>query len=159
MPTGVLFPPRYSARMDISLVTARRYILGRQGLWPGRRWQGMAGTERAMRAMEHLQLDPLTIVTRAHDLMLQARVIGYRPDDWAVLTYERRRFFDWGGWLAVRPIEELPHWRGVVQRGGGGAAGGQVERGDPDADGGRRGGLAAGPAGAQPGFGEGGPRR
>jgi uncharacterized protein YcaQ len=59
----------------ISLQTARRFILGRQGLWPGRRWQGLAGTERAMRAMEHLQLDPLGIMARAQDLMLHSRVI------------------------------------------------------------------------------------
>ena len=111
-----MFRRRYSPTMDISPTTARRYILGRQGLWPGRRWQGMAGTASAMRAMEHLQLDPLTILTRAQDLMLQGRVIDYRPDDWAILTYDRRRFFDWGGWLAVRPMEELPYWRVLMRR-------------------------------------------
>ena len=78
--------------------------------------EGLAGTETAMRAMEHLQLDPLNVVARAHDLMLQGRVIGYRPDDWARLTYDERRFFEWGGWLAVRPIEELPHWRVRMRR-------------------------------------------
>jgi uncharacterized protein YcaQ len=102
--------------IEISITTARRYILGRQGLWPGRRWRGMRGTEQAMRAMEHLQLDPLNVVARAHDLMLQSRVIDYRPDDWAVLTHQERRFFEWGGWLAVRPIEELPHWRVLMRR-------------------------------------------
>jgi len=106
--------------MDISITTARRYILGRQGLWPGRRWRGIRGTEQAMREMEHLQLDPLVVVARAHDLMLQSRVIDYHLDDWAVLTYERRRFFDWGGWLAVRPMDELPHWRVVMRRERGG---------------------------------------
>src|SRR6188472_545157 len=116
MPSGVMFRRRQSTGMDISPTTARRYILGRQGLWPGRRWQGMAGTASAMRAMEHLQLDPLTILTRAQDLMLQSRVIDYRPDDWAVLTYDRRRFFDWGGWLAVRPMAELPYWRVLMRR-------------------------------------------
>ncbi len=100
----------------ISLRTARRYILGRQGLWPGRRWRGLRGTERAMRAMEHLQLDPLVVIARAHDLMLHSRVIDYRPDDWATLTYEKRRFFDWGGWLAVRPMDELPYWRVLMRR-------------------------------------------
>jgi uncharacterized protein YcaQ len=100
----------------ISLQTARRYILGRQGLWPGRRWRGLPGTERAMRAMEHLQLDPLVVIARAHDLMLQGRVIDYLPDDWATLTYGKRRFFDWGGWLAVRPMDELPHWRVLMRR-------------------------------------------
>ena len=69
-----------------------------------------------MRALEHLQLDPLNVVARAHDLMLQSRVIGYKPDDWARLTHDKRRFFEWGGWLAVRPIEELPHWRVLMRR-------------------------------------------
>jgi uncharacterized protein YcaQ len=102
--------------VEISRQTARRFILGRQGLWPGRRWGGMTGTERAMRAMEHLQLDPLAIMARAQDLMLHSRVIDYRPDDWATLTYGRRRFFDWGGWLAVRPMEEMPYWRRLMRR-------------------------------------------
>jgi uncharacterized protein YcaQ len=102
--------------LEISIRAARRYLLGRQGLWPGRRWQGMAGTDAAMRRIQHLQLDPLNVVARAHDLILQSRVIGYRPDDWAQLTYGERRFFEWGGWLAVRPIEELPHWRVLMKR-------------------------------------------
>jgi uncharacterized protein len=100
----------------ISPQTARRFILGRQGLWPGRRWRGVQGTERAMRAMEHLQLDPLAIMARAQDLMLHSRVIDYQLDDWARLTYDRRKFFDWGGWLAVRPMDELPYWRNLMRR-------------------------------------------
>ena len=102
--------------MKISPQTARRFILGRQGLWPGRRWRGVHGTERAMRAMEHLQLDPLAIMARAQDLMLHSRVIDYQLDDWARLTYDRRKFFDWGGWLAVRPMDELPYWRNLMRR-------------------------------------------
>jgi hypothetical protein len=76
----------------------------------------MAGTDRAMRAMEHVQLDPLGIMARAQDLALHSRVIDYRPDDWATLTYGKRRFFDWGGWLAVRPMEEMPYWRNLMRR-------------------------------------------
>jgi uncharacterized protein len=102
--------------IQISIQAARRYVLGRQGLWPGRRWRGLDGTETAMRAVEHLQLDPLVVIARAHDLILQGRVIGYRPDDWATLTYGQRKFFDWGGWLAVRPMDELPYWRVVMRR-------------------------------------------
>ena len=102
--------------MEISRDTARRFILGRSGLWPGRRWAGARGTEAAMRALEHLQLDPLLVMGRAQDLILQARVADYHVDDWAIPTYERRRFFDWGGWLAVRPMEELPYWRSRMRR-------------------------------------------
>lgn len=50
--------------IEISIQTARRYVLGRRGLWPSRRWRGLDGTEQAMRAIEHLQLDPLRVVTR-----------------------------------------------------------------------------------------------
>jgi hypothetical protein len=102
--------------LPISIETARRYVLGRQGLWPGRRWRGLAGTEQAMRTIEHLQLDPLVVIARAHDLILASRVIDYRQDDWATLTYGKRRFFDWGGWLAVRPMDELPYWRVIMRR-------------------------------------------
>ena len=102
--------------IEISAVTARRFVMGRQGLWPGRRWRGLDGAGMAMRAMEDLQLDPLVIVARAHDLMLHSRVADYAIDDWAVLTYERREFFEWGGWLAVRPMEELPYFRVLMRR-------------------------------------------
>jgi uncharacterized protein len=102
--------------VEISRQTARRFILGRQGLWPGRRWRGLRGTEQAMRAMEHLQLDPLGIMARAQDLMLHSRVIDYKVDDWGRLTYGQRKFFDWGGWLAVRPMDELPYWRNLMRR-------------------------------------------
>lgn len=102
--------------LTIDRVTARRFILGRQGLWPGRRWRGAVGTEQAMLTMEYLQLDPLHIMARSHDIALHSRVLDYSPGMWERPTYEERRFFDWGGWLAVRPMAELPHWRVVMRR-------------------------------------------
>ena len=102
--------------LTIDIVTARRLILGKQGLWPGRRWQGIMGTEQAMREMEYLQLDPLQIIARSHDIQLHSRVIDYAPGMWEDLAYQQRKFFDWGGWLAVRPMDELPHWRVVMRR-------------------------------------------
>jgi uncharacterized protein YcaQ len=102
--------------IDIPIEVARRFILGKQGLWPGRRWRGLDGAEQAMRAVEHLQLDPLVIIARAHDLILHSRVADYWPGDWATLTYDQRKFFEWGGWLAVRPMDELPYWRVVMRR-------------------------------------------
>jgi uncharacterized protein YcaQ len=102
--------------LTIDIDTARRFILGKQGLWPGRRWRGIKGTEKAMRAMEYLQLDPLQIVARSQDIKLHSRVLDYAPGMWEILTYEKRKFFDWGGWLSVRPMDELPHWRVVMLR-------------------------------------------
>lgn len=38
VPTAV--PPRRSTTvLTIDIQTARRFILGKQGLWPGRRWR------------------------------------------------------------------------------------------------------------------------
>jgi uncharacterized protein YcaQ len=69
-----------------------------------------------MRQMEYLQLDPLQIIARSHDIQLHSRVLDYTPGLWEDVTYGQRQFFDWGGWLAVRPMEELPHWRVVMRR-------------------------------------------
>jgi uncharacterized protein YcaQ len=102
--------------LNVDIDTARRFILGKQGLWPGRRWRGIEGAEQAMRAMEYLQLDPLQIIARSHDIKLYSRVLDYTPGMWEDLAYEQRKFFDWGGWLAVRPIDELPHWRVAMRR-------------------------------------------
>ena len=102
--------------LTVDIETARRFILGKQGLWPGRRWRGLKGTEQSMRAMEYLQLDPLQIIARSHDIQLYGRVLDYVPGRWENVTYEKRKFFDWGGWLAARPMEELPHWRTIMRR-------------------------------------------
>lgn len=111
--------------LTINIDTARRLILGKQGLWPGRRWRGIQGAEQAMRAMEYLQLDPLQIIARSQDIKLHSRVLDYTPGLWEEVAYQQRKFFDWGGWLAVRPMDELPHWRVVMRR----------ERdGEPDTD-------------------------
>ena len=102
--------------LTINIETARRFILGKQGLWPGRRWRGIQGTEQAMRAIDYLQLDPLQIIARSHDITLHSRVLDYTPGMWEDAAYRQRKFFDWGGWLAVHPMDELPHWRVFMRR-------------------------------------------
>lgn len=102
--------------LTVDIETARRFVMGKQGLWPGRRWRGVDGVEQAMRAMEYLQLDPLQVIARSQDIALSSRVLDYSPEMWERPTYNERKFFDWGGWLAVRPMEELPHWRVVMRR-------------------------------------------
>jgi uncharacterized protein YcaQ len=100
----------------ISRETARRYLLGRQGLWPGRRWAGKAGADAAVRAIEALQVDPMTVVARSHDLVLHARVDAYEPAHLDALLYRDRLFFDYGGHLDIYPMEELPYWRLHMRR-------------------------------------------
>jgi uncharacterized protein YcaQ len=111
--------------LTVDIDIARRFILGKQGLWPGRRWHGTTGAELAMGAMVYLQLDPLQILARSHDIQLHSRVLDYTPGLWESVAYEQRKFFDWGGWLATRPMDELPYWRVVM---------GRERDGNPDCD-------------------------
>ncbi len=102
--------------ITISKQTARRFVLGKQGLWPGRRWKGKAGTATAIRACEAVQLDPLNVAARSQDIVLHSRVLDYKPDYLYDVMYKERGFFDYGGWLAVYPMSELPYWRVHMER-------------------------------------------
>ena len=102
--------------LSVSKQTARRFILGRQGLWPGRRWAGEAGLADALRACEAIQMDPLNVVARSHDIALWGRVQGYQPAQLDRVMYARREFFDYGGGLFIYPMRELPYWRTPMRR-------------------------------------------
>lgn len=66
-----------------------------------------------------IQYDPLNPVGRNHDLVLQARVPGYRVDDWQAYAYSDRQAYDaWdkqaclvptGDWAMRAPIRERFH--------------------------------------------------
>ena len=62
----------------ISRITFRRFLLGQQGLWPGRRFKGLAGTTSAIQQIEGIQLDPLNIVARSQEIALFGRVLDFK---------------------------------------------------------------------------------
>lgn len=99
-----------SLSLEISKRTHRRFILGRQGLWPGRRWRGVHGILDAILQIESVQVDPVNIVAPSHDIVLWGRVLDYDPADLDTLLYTRRQLFDYGGNLNIFPIEERPYW-------------------------------------------------
>ncbi len=100
----------------ISIETARRFLLGSQGLWPGKRWTGKHGTAEAIQQLSSVQMDPMTVVARSHDLVLWSRVVDYAPSYLDELLYTDRRCFDYGGHLDIYPIEDLPYWSLHKQR-------------------------------------------
>lgn len=102
--------------ITISKQTARRFVLGKQGLWPGRRWKGKKGTAQAIHACEAVQLDPLNIFARSQDIVLHSRVLDYKPDYLYQVAYKDRQFFDYGGWLAMYPVSDLPYFRVHMER-------------------------------------------
>lgn len=80
-------------------------------MWPGRRWKGKKGAASAIRTCEAVQLDPLTAVARSQDIVLHSRVLDYKPDYLYQVAYEDREFFDYGSWLAMYPMSDLPYFR------------------------------------------------
>lgn len=95
--------------LEIDTPTARRFLLGTQGLWPGRRWEGERGVHDAACQIGSIQVDPLNVVGHNQDLVLLSRVAGYRPDQLVRALYRERSLFEWGGALNIRPIEALPY--------------------------------------------------
>lgn len=101
---------------SISRQTYRRFLLGSQGLWPGRRYRGLIGAESALNQMQALQLDPLVMVARSQDIAMYGRVLDYKPALLYKMAYEKRKAFDYGGWLMMYPMREFPYWRLHMQR-------------------------------------------
>lgn len=102
--------------LTISKRTQRRFLLGKQGLYPGRRWRGKAGVEEALRAGVGVQVDPLNVVAHSQDIVLYGRVLDYRPALLQTLLYEDRTCFEAGGAVNIHPIEDLPYYRVLMAR-------------------------------------------
>jgi uncharacterized protein YcaQ len=107
--------PRTPA-LTISKITRRQFILGKQGLYPGRRWRGKEGLAQAILDGCVVQIDPLNVVARSHDIVLYGRVLDYQPALLEALLYTDRLAFDYGGTVMVHPMEQIPCWRVVMQR-------------------------------------------
>ena len=100
----------------ISDVTRRRFVLGRQGLYPGRRFRGYSGVCAAVRDGCVLQVDPLSVVAQSQDIVLYGRVLEYEPALLRRALYTDRLLFDYGGAVMILPMEELPYWRVAMAR-------------------------------------------
>ena len=95
----------------ISQDAARRFLVRRQLLAPPRSLPASAdGVLEVFRRLGSIQFDPLAVAGRNHDLVLHARIAGYRRA-WAdELLYERRELFEaYNKGLSLLPTGELPY--------------------------------------------------
>src|SRR5260370_6462395 len=97
----------------ISPEVARRYLVLRHFLAPPRSLP--AEPASVTQVFEHLgsvQFDPLDIAGRNHDLVLLARVNGYRRQWTDDLLYRERRLYEtYNKGLSLVPTSELPWYR------------------------------------------------
>lgn len=97
--------------MKLSNREARRFILSQQGLWTPRQLEGKAGILDYLERVGCIQYDPLDVVGRNPELVLQARVADYRPALLESLLYEDRALLDgWDKNMSIYRVEDWPHW-------------------------------------------------
>jgi hypothetical protein len=111
--------------LKISLSEARRFLAIRHLLAPPRALP--ASPESVLAVVDRLgslQFDPLNVAGRNHDLVLQARIAGYRRELTDELLYGRRLLFEaYNKALNLLPTSELPYYRITWQNGADGRAG------------------------------------
>ncbi len=97
----------------VDRAVARRFLVLRHLLAPPRALPpGEASVMDVIGRLGSLQFDPLEIAGRNHDLVLQARVAGYRRAMTDSLLYDSRRLFEaYNKGLSILPTDELPWYR------------------------------------------------
>ena len=97
--------------IEITNRQARRFVLAHQGLWPPYELHGKAGALEHVRRVNCIQFDPLDIVGRNPELVLQARVEDYRPAMLEALLYQDRKLVDgWDKNMCIFPVEDWPYF-------------------------------------------------
>jgi uncharacterized protein YcaQ len=98
--------------MQLSKSQARRFLLSYQGLLPPYEFQGKAGVLDFIRRVGCIQFDPLNIAGHNPELVLQARVAGFRPEMLRELLYEERKLLDGlDKVMSIYRTEDWPYFR------------------------------------------------
>jgi len=95
----------------ISQQTARRILLASQGLYPPRSWTGKRGAKSFLKKVRSIQFDPINVVGRNPDLVLQSRVKNFRPKLLDELLYKDRYLVDnWDKMASLSLVEDWPYF-------------------------------------------------
>ena len=94
--------------IKLTRLQARRFLLAHQSLWPPLKLKGKQGVIEFIRSVGTIQFDPINVVGRNADLVLQSRIRGYKPKMLHELLYEDRKLLD--GFDKVASIYETADW-------------------------------------------------
>ncbi len=90
---------------------AARFLLLRHGLIDHYRYCGKNGVLAFIRSVGCIQYDPIDVCGRNAELVLQARVKGFRKEMLQELLYEDRSLIDyWDKCMAIFPVEDWPYF-------------------------------------------------
>jgi uncharacterized protein YcaQ len=101
------------APLELSRDVARRYLALHHLLAPPRSLPAeLASVMAVFDRLGSIQFDPIDVAGRNHDLVLLARIAGYRREWTDALLYEERRLFEaYNKMLSILPTAELPWYR------------------------------------------------
>ena len=81
-------------KVEISFEEARRFLVNYHNLNEVREYRGIDGIIQCFRQLKSIQYDPLNVVGRNADLVLQSRVRDYEPSMLYDLLYRQHRLID-----------------------------------------------------------------
>jgi uncharacterized protein len=112
------YHPEVPPSLTIAPEVARRFLAIRHYLAPPRSLPAEpASVMTVVDRFGSLQFDPLEVAGRNHDLVLLARIAGYRRAWTDALLYEERTLFEaYNKGLSLLPTKELPFHRWVWDR-------------------------------------------
>ena len=100
-----------SKPLTISKQIARRLFLTCQGLYPPRSLKGKGGVKQFMGRVRTIQFDPINVVGRNPDLVLQSRVRDFCPRMLDELLYHDRLLLDnWDKMASLSLVEDWPYF-------------------------------------------------
>ena len=113
MPTSDALNGSAPAPLELSRDVARRYLALHHLLAPPRSLPAEPASVMAVfDRLGSIQFDPIDVAGRNHDLVLLARIAGYRREWTDALLYEERRLFEaYNKMLSIVPTAELPWYR------------------------------------------------
>lgn len=96
--------------LQLTAAQARRFVLRHQGLLPPRAAAGKEGVLALLERVGCIQFDPLNVVGRNPDLVLQSRIADYSPALLEEMLYTDRSLVDgWDKMAAIYPVADRPH--------------------------------------------------
>lgn len=97
--------------LPLTLSEARRAALALQGLYPPRSWRGKQGVRAFFKQVRSIQFDPINVVGRNPDLVLQSRVKDYSPELLDEMLYQDRTLIDnWDKMASLSLVEDWPYF-------------------------------------------------
>ena len=106
-------------QMKISKEEARAFLVAYQGLTDSSSSMGANGILEFIKKVGCIQYDPLNIIGRNTDLVLQSRVMDYKPEMLEQLLYKDRLLIDgWDKMMSIYSREDWPYFSYIRERNG-----------------------------------------